>query len=131
MEWILYYTGSRGGGHPSAEKSSDPGGASETRGGLSQQRVGIRDSGSVQNIGPVKTDLRQRRDEIWPDFFDEFGKKVADAASDLSRKAGDTIEVQKLKSEIRFLKRGNQRDFVDIGKSIYEKFTKMRYRIWI
>ena len=58
------------------------------------------------------------------DFFDEFGKKVADAASDLSRKAGDTIEVQKLKSEIRFLKRGNQRDFVDIGKSIYEKFTK-------
>ena len=39
------------------------------------------------------------------DFFDEFGKKVADVASDLSKKAGDTMEVQKLKSEIRFLKR--------------------------
>ena len=24
------------------------------------------------------------------DFFDEFGKKVADVASDLSKKAGDT-----------------------------------------
>ena len=58
------------------------------------------------------------------DFFDEFGKKVADVASDLSKKAGDTMEVQKLKSEIRFLKRGNQRDFEDIGKAVYEKFTK-------
>ena len=58
------------------------------------------------------------------DFFDGFGKRVADVASDLGKKAGDTIEVQKLKSEIRFLKRGNQRDFVDIGKAIYEKFTK-------
>ena len=58
------------------------------------------------------------------DFFDGFGKRVADVARDLGKKAGDTIEVQKLKSEIRFLKRGNQRDFVDIGKAIYEKFTK-------
>ena len=58
------------------------------------------------------------------DFFDGFGKRVADVAGDLGKKAGETIEVQKLKSEIRFLKRGNQRDFVDIGKAIYEKFTK-------
>ena len=58
------------------------------------------------------------------DFFDEFGKKVADVGSELSKKAGDTMEVQKLKSEIRFLKRGNQRDFEDIGKAVYEKFTK-------
>ena len=58
------------------------------------------------------------------DLFDEFGKKIADAASDLSKKAGDTIEVQKLKGEIRSLKRGNRRDFIDIGKSVYEKFTK-------
>ena len=58
------------------------------------------------------------------DFFDQLGKKVSDLASDLSKKTGDTLEVQKLKSEIRSLKRGNQRDFVDIGKSVYEKFTK-------
>ena len=45
-------------------------------------------------------------------------EKVADVASDLSKKAGDTMEVQKLKSEIRFLKRGNQRDFEDIGKAV-------------
>ena len=58
------------------------------------------------------------------DFFDQLGKKVSDLASDLSKKTGDTLEMQKLKSEIRSLKRGNQRDFVDIGKSVYEKFTK-------
>ncbi len=58
------------------------------------------------------------------DFFDGFGNRVAAVASDLCKTAGDTIEVQKLKREIRFLKRGNQRDFVDIGKAIYEKFTK-------
>lgn len=58
------------------------------------------------------------------DFFDELGKRVTDVASDLSKKAGDTLEIQKLKSEIRTLKRGNRRDFEDIGKSIYEKFSK-------
>lgn len=58
------------------------------------------------------------------DFFEDFGRKVSDIASDLSKRAEDTMEVQKLKGEIRSLKRGNQRDFEDIGKSIYEKFTK-------
>lgn len=58
------------------------------------------------------------------DFFDEFGKRISDMASDISRKAGDTLEIQKIKSEVRLLKRGNQRDFVDIGKAVYEKFTK-------
>ena len=58
------------------------------------------------------------------DFFDEFGKGVSDVASDLSRRAGDSLEIQRLKGEIRSLKRGNRRDFEDIGRSIYEKFTK-------
>ena len=64
------------------------------------------------------------------EFFDEFGKKVADVASDLSKKAGDTMEVQKLKSEIRFLKRGNQRDSRISEKPYTKNLPKMRYRIW-
>ena len=37
-------------------------------------------------------------------------------------KAGDTIEVEKLKSKIRSLKRANERDFLEIGKMVYDKF---------
>ena len=43
-------------------------------------------------------------------------------ADDLGRKAGDTIETQKIKSQIRSLKRANERDYLDIGRMVYEKF---------
>lgn len=56
------------------------------------------------------------------DFFGELGKKITEVADDLGRKAGDTIEVQKIKSQIRSLKRANEKDFMDIGRMIYEKF---------
>ena len=58
------------------------------------------------------------------DFFGELGKKIADTASDLSKKAEDTLEVQKIKGEIRSLKRANERDLKDIGRMVYEKFQK-------
>ena len=58
------------------------------------------------------------------DFFGELGKKIADTASDLSKKAEDTLEVQKIKGEIRSLKRANERDYKDIGRMVYEKFQK-------
>ena len=45
------------------------------------------------------------------DFFDEFGKK-----------AEDTLEIQKIKSNVRSLKRANERDLADIGRMVYEKF---------
>ena len=41
---------------------------------------------------------------------------------DLEKKTEDTLEVQKIKSNIRSLKRANERDFMDIGKMVYEKF---------
>ena len=53
------------------------------------------------------------------DFFGELGKKIADTASDLSKKAEDTLEVQKIKGEIRSLKRANERDYKDIGRMVY------------
>ncbi len=58
------------------------------------------------------------------DFFGELGKKLADTASDLSKKAEDTIEVQKIKGDIRSLKRANARDLKDIGRMVYDKFLK-------
>ncbi len=56
------------------------------------------------------------------DFFEDFGKKITEVADDLGRKAGDTIEMQKIKSQIRSLKRANERDHMDIGRMVYEKF---------
>ena len=56
------------------------------------------------------------------DFFNVLGKKISDVAEDLGRKTEDTVEIQKIKSNIRSLKRANERDLIDIGKMVYDKF---------
>ena len=43
------------------------------------------------------------------DFFEEFGRMVSDVASDIT-------------SNVRSLKRANERDLADIGRMVYEKF---------
>ena len=58
------------------------------------------------------------------DFFENLGKKITEVADDIGRKAGDTIEVQKLKSQIRSLNRANEKDYMDIGRMVYDKFQK-------
>ena len=39
------------------------------------------------------------------------------------KKTEDTLEIQRLKSDIRALKRANDRDHMDIGRMVYEKFN--------
>ena len=56
------------------------------------------------------------------DFFNNLGKKFSDVAEELEKKTTDTLEIQKIKSEIRSLKRANERDLIDIGKMVYDKF---------
>ena len=56
------------------------------------------------------------------DFFEEFSRRVSDVASDITKKTGDTLEIQKIKSNVRTLKRANERDLADIGRMVYEKF---------
>lgn len=58
------------------------------------------------------------------DFFDELGKKITETAEDLGRKAENAVEIQKIKGQIRSLKRANNRDLLDIGRMAYEKFQK-------
>lgn len=58
------------------------------------------------------------------DFLGELGKKISDTAMELSKRAEDTLEVQKIKGDIRSMKRANERDFKDIGRMVYEKFQK-------
>ena len=55
-------------------------------------------------------------------FFDDLGKRLSETANDLGKKAEDTLEIQKRKSDIRFLSRANDRDYMDIGKIIFEKY---------
>ena len=52
-------------------------------------------------------------------FFDDLGKRLSETANDLGKKAEDTLEIQKRKSDIRFLGRANDRDYMDIGKIIF------------
>ena len=56
------------------------------------------------------------------DFFGDLGKKITEVADDIGRMAGDTIETQKIKSQIRSLKRANDKDYMDIGRMVYEEF---------
>ena len=58
------------------------------------------------------------------DFFDELGKKITETAEDLGRKAENAVEIQKIKGQIRSLKRANNRDLLEIGRMAYEKFQK-------
>ena len=57
------------------------------------------------------------------DFFEELGRKISDVAIDLGKKTEDTLEIQRLKSDIRALKRANDIDHMDIGRMVYEKFN--------
>lgn len=56
------------------------------------------------------------------DFFENLGKRISDVTEDLGKRAGDTIEVEKIKSQIRSLKRANERDLLEIGQMVYDKF---------
>lgn len=63
----------------------------------------------------------KRRDTM-SDFFEELGKRITDVAEEITKKTGETIDIQKLKSKIRSLKRANERDLVEIGQMVYDKF---------
>ena len=56
------------------------------------------------------------------DFFEDLGKRITEVADDIGKKAGDTFEVERRKSQIRSLKRANERDFIEIGHMVYDKF---------
>jgi len=56
------------------------------------------------------------------DFFEDLGKKISETADEVVKKTGDAVEVQRIKAEIRTLKKSSQRDYIDMGKMIYEKF---------
>lgn len=55
-------------------------------------------------------------------FFEDLGKKIGETAETVTNKAGEAVEVQRLKNQIRVLERGNESDYVDLGKMLYEHY---------
>ncbi|MCI8292321.1 MAG: zinc ribbon domain-containing protein [Hespellia sp.] len=56
------------------------------------------------------------------DFLEDLGKKIGETAESFTNKAGEVVEVQRIRSQIRALDRNNERDFHDIGRMVYDKY---------
>ena len=54
--------------------------------------------------------------------FEKFGKAFTETVDEFGKKAEDTLEIQKIKNQANGLKRYNDRDYIDMGKIIYERF---------
>ncbi len=58
------------------------------------------------------------------DNLGDLGKIISEKAEVVSKKTEDVVEIQKIKNQIRVMERNNERDLLDIGKMIYEKYQK-------
>ncbi len=56
------------------------------------------------------------------DFFGDLGKRIGETAETMTSKAGDAIEIQRLKGQIRDLSRGNAVDLMELGRKIYDRY---------
>ena len=50
------------------------------------------------------------------DFFEDLGKRLGETAETVTNKAGEAIEIQRLKSKVRRLARENAVDLMEIGR---------------
>lgn len=56
------------------------------------------------------------------DFWEDLGKRIGETAETMTNRAGDAIEIQRLKSQIRTLARGNAVDLMELGRTIYDRY---------
>jgi len=54
--------------------------------------------------------------------FDDLGKRINETFESVSSMAGKSLDVQKLKNQIRNLERGNDHDMESLGRTIYQDF---------
>ena len=54
--------------------------------------------------------------------FDDLGKKLGETVDNVSTIAGKSIEIQKLKNQVRNLERGNALDIQSLGRMLYQGF---------
>lgn len=56
------------------------------------------------------------------DFWEDLGKRIGETAENMTAMAGDAIEIQRLKSQVRNLARGNAVDLMELGRMIYDRY---------
>lgn len=55
-------------------------------------------------------------------FWEDLSKRIGETAESVSNKAGEAVEIQKMKNQIRTLERGSEEDLIDLGQMVYEYF---------
>lgn len=58
------------------------------------------------------------------DIFDDIGRAVTGAADAVTRKAGEVVEVTRLKNQIYSLERDIKRNYEALGKMVYESYSQ-------
>ena len=56
------------------------------------------------------------------DFFEDLGKRIGETAETVTSKAGDAIEIQRIKGQIRGLARENAADLIELGRTVYDRY---------
>ena len=74
----------------------------------------------VRKIPNVLTSERRRKK--MKDFFEELGKYIGETATTVGNKAGEVIETQKLKLQVRSLAHENTVDLQELGRGVYEQY---------
>ena len=54
--------------------------------------------------------------------FDDLGKRLGETVDNVSAIAGKSIEIQKLRNQVRNLERGNALDIQSLGRMVYQGF---------
>lgn len=70
---------------------------------------------------PAERSAGRREIETMKDFED-LGKRLGETAETMTNKAGEAIEIQRLKSQSRSMARGNAVDLMELGKMIYDRY---------
>lgn len=56
------------------------------------------------------------------DFWEDLGRRIGETAETVTSKAGDAIEIQRLRAQMRGLARENAVDMIDLGRTIYDRY---------
>ena len=55
-------------------------------------------------------------------FLEDLGQRLGETAETVTNKAGEAVEIQKLKNQIRSLERENDNDLAELGLAVYDQF---------
>ena len=57
------------------------------------------------------------------ELFNTLKEQIKGFAGSVSKKTGEVVDTQKLKSQIRSLEKGNAQDYEELGRMVFEKYS--------